>query len=328
MNKFQIVLQRLYNTIASSMALLRAVFGATMVGLLYCLPMSGPTAKAQEIEPRRWTHLPVGTNFVGAVYAHSEGDISLDPALRIEAAKTKMDTWAAGYIRTFNLLGKSARFDAYQAWQEGSWNGIVDGQARSITRKGWSDTFARFAVNFIGAPPLSGKEYLEYRASRKVDTVVGAALAVQLPTGDYMNDKLINLGSNRFTFRPQVGFSLIRGPWTLEINGASWIYTDNTSFFNGSTLEQDPLYTMQGHLIYTHKPGLWVSGSLGYGMGGQTTVNGIENDDHRADIRFALSAGIPVTRKFGLKASYIGSRKQETVGADTDVVAVGFTMFW
>jgi len=43
-----------------------------------------------------------------------------------------------------------------------------------------------------------------YRAKADVETVVGTALMVHLPAGDYMDDKLINLGTNRFTFRPQL----------------------------------------------------------------------------------------------------------------------------
>jgi hypothetical protein len=32
---------------------------------------------AQDIEPRRWSHLPLGGNFAGVAYAYTEGDIFL-----------------------------------------------------------------------------------------------------------------------------------------------------------------------------------------------------------------------------------------------------------
>ena len=66
-------------------------------------------------------------------------------------------------------------------------------------------------MNLYGAPPLKGKEFAAYRAKVDVETIVGTALVVHLPTGDYMDDKLINLGSNRFTFWPQFGVVHNRG---------------------------------------------------------------------------------------------------------------------
>ena len=42
------------------------------------------------------------------------------------------------------------------------------------------------------------------------------------------------------------------------MTASSWFYTDNDQFFNGNYLEQNPLYTVQGHVDYTFRPGLWV----------------------------------------------------------------------
>jgi hypothetical protein len=39
---------------------------------------------------------------------------------------------------------------------------------------------------------------------------------VQLPTGEYFDDRLINLGTNRFMFRPQIGVQHQRRNWTLR----------------------------------------------------------------------------------------------------------------
>ena len=77
-----------------------------------------------------------------------------------------------------------------------------------------------------------------------------------------MEDKLINLGNNRFTFRPQFGVLHNRGKWAMELTTAAWLYTDNDEFFNGRHLEQDPFFTADSHLIYTFRPGLWLSASL------------------------------------------------------------------
>ena len=191
---------------------------------------------AQELEPRRWSHLPAGKNFVGGGYSYAQADIFFDPVLRIEDVEMEMHTRALKYIRTFELLQQSARIDFIQGYQEGRWTGLVDGVPRSIKRSGLSDSVLRLAINWYGAPPLEGKEFAAYRAKADVETIFGTALVVKLQTGDYMDDKLINLGMNRFTFRPQLGLVHNRGKWSMELTGAIWLYTDNNDFFNGKKL--------------------------------------------------------------------------------------------
>ncbi len=283
---------------------------------------------AQEVEPRRWSHLPIGLNFAGAGYAYTESDISDGPALRLEDVELKMHSLVAQYIRTFELFQKSARIDIAQAYQKGRWTGMLDGSPASTDRAGWADTIARFAVNVYGAPPLSGKEFGSYRANLNVETVVGMALAVHLPTGEYMEERLINIGSNRFTFRPQVGVVHSRGKWSTELTGSAWIYTDNDEFFDGNKLETDPFYVVQGHLWYTFRPGLWVGAGVGYGYGARSTINGEEKDDRKGNLGWAISFAYPLSRDWGVKLAYSGRRRQESTGNDSDTIAFGISHSW
>jgi hypothetical protein len=290
------------------------------------LSFAASPGAAQELEPRRWTHLPTDRNYVAGAYAYTDADIAFDPVLRIENAVMEMNTWSFGYIRTFELLDKSARFQIRQDWQDGHWTGLVDGVPTSIERQGWADTVARFAVNLIGAPPLAGRDFADYRAKTDVETIVGAALEVQLPTGEYMKDKLINLGSNRFTFRPQLGVLHNHHNWSFELTGSAAVYTKNSSFFNGSELEQDPLYALQTHITYTFAHGFWIAASGGISAGGQSTLNGIEKDDRKEDIAWALSAGFPVASWLAFKAAIIDSHRRMQVGNESTTFAVGLTM--
>ncbi len=283
---------------------------------------------SEELEPRRWAHLPIDTNFFGSGYAYTEADIGFDPVLKIENVDMEMDTWFAKYIRSFSLFEKTARIGILQAYQEGRWSGLLDGTPKSIKRSGWTDTIVRFAINLYGAPPLQGKEYAEYRAATEVETIVGAALSVQLPTGDYMDDKLINLGSNRFTFRPQFGVVHTRGKWSIEATGIVTLYSDNTDFYNGKKLEQDPLYSIHGHLIYAFRPGIWASASAGYNYGGKSTVDGTKKDDLKQNLAWALAFGFPINRHLGFKTAYVGTRTQESTGLDSDSFVVGASVFW
>jgi len=283
---------------------------------------------AQELEPRRWNHLPIDTNFAAVGYGYTHGEIAVDPVLLVEDASMEMHTAAAGYTRTFELFAKSARIDVVQGYRNGLWSGLLEGVPTSISRTGWADTLGRFAINLYGAPPLTQPEYAVYRAMTPVETIVGIALTVQLPTGDYMSDKVINLGNNRYMVRPEVGVMHNRGRWSFEVTAGVSFFTDNDEFFNGNRLEQDPMFGLQGHVIYTFRPGLWAAISGGYELGPLSKLNGITKDDRRENLLFAASVGYPITPQWGVKLGYIGIRKSGLVGVDSDSIALGLSTFW
>ena len=298
-----------------------------MPGFL-CTLLFSAISLAEELEPRRWTHLPINTNVIGGGFAHTAADISFDPVLKIEDGQVDLQTWVAKYIRTFSLFNKTARILLLQGYQEGRWKGLLDGVPTTVRRSGWTDNRLGFAINLYGAPPLQGKQYAAYRATLNTETIVGTGLSLQLPTGDYMDDKLINLGTNRYTFRPRLGLLHTRGKGSVELTGVVELYTYNTDFFNGKKHENDPVYVIHGHLIYTHRPGVWAGLSAGYDYGGRSTIDGVEKDDRKQNIGWAVSLGFPVARNLGFKLAYIGTRTQESTGIDSDTYAIGFSTFW
>lgn len=187
---------------------------------LLTLIMGCTALQAQELQPRRWSHLPMGSNFSGLVYGYTSADIFFNPSLRIENAELDLHTFAASYVHTFELLGKSARFDLVQGYQDGRWKGNLNGSPASTSRSGLKDTLIRMSINLFGAPPLKGNDFRAYRKSvADCETIVGVGLTVVLPTGHYLKDRLINLGGNRFIFRPQLGVVHNRGPWSYELTG-------------------------------------------------------------------------------------------------------------
>jgi hypothetical protein len=296
--------------------------------LTLALALTAWFAHAQDIEPRRWSHLPIGANFAGAGYAYTTGDIYLEPELQIQNATFDLQTIAVKYIRSFELLGKSARVDLAQPYQIGHWTGLLNGAPATVDREGFADTSARFAVNLVGAPPLAGKEFAEYRAQADRETIVGMGLVVQFPTGQYYNDKLINLGGNRFTFRPQLGVVHNWGNWSAELTAAGLFFTDNNDFFSGRRLQQDPVYTADANLVYTFRPGLWLATSVGYAGGGVTTVNGVSSDNNQSSVGWGVSLGLPISRAIGVKFGYTGTRTQVGTGQDTDTFFAAISMMF
>ena len=59
------------------------------------------------------------------------------------------------------------------------------------------------------------------------------------PAGQYDDTRLVNIGSNRWSFKPEIGVSKAVGPWTLELAAAATFYTDNDDFNGGKTRSQD-----------------------------------------------------------------------------------------
>jgi hypothetical protein len=283
---------------------------------------------AMELEPQSWNHLPKGTNFAGVVYNHTDADIFIDPTLLLQDVEMEMETLAGKYIRTFELFKKSARVDITQGYKYAKWRGLFNGSPASTSRNGLSDTFVRFAINLYGAPPLSGKEYIAYRSGKNVETIIGIGLAVRLPTGEYMEDKLINLGDNRFSFRPQLGIIHKIGKWKAELTNEIAFFTRNDEFFNGKTLEREPLYIAHAHLSYSFRPGLTVTASLGYDYGGEDSINGIEVNNTSQNIGWALGLNYPINRYSGINFRYISTHTQEATGLDSENLSAGFSIFW
>ncbi len=285
-------------------------------------------ALAQELEPRRWSHLPTGGHFFGGGPAITRGDIFFDPVIRAEDAELDMVTTVIKYIHSFEFFEKTARISLQQGHQNGVWSGLLDTVPTTIQRVGLTDTVVRFAINLKGAPPLSGRDYQAYRGAQDRETIVGLGLAVQLPTGEYMDDKLINLGSNRFTFRPQFGVVHNRGNWSYEATAAVWLYTKNDNFFGGNKLKQDPLLFLQTHIIRNLQAGAWAGLSLGYGSGGESTINGIEKDDSKKNIVWALSYGLPLSPRSSLKLVYGSTDTRTSTGLDSDSLIIVFSSAW
>ena len=286
-------------------------------------------SSAQALEPRRWTHLPVGAQFIGVSYVYTQSDILLDPVLEIENAEMDMNTIGLSYIRSINLFDQSARLDFSLPYKTGRWEGLLDGQVAKARRDGFADPSLRLSVLLYGAPALSGNEFAEYSSTHTANTIVGAGLSFVMPLGEYDRDRLINLGSNRFVLRPELGFVYQRAKWDLELTGSVALFSDNDEFFDGdSTREQDPLFLLQGHIIHTFRPGIWMSLSGGYDFGGETAVNGVVRDDRQENYYWAISSGFPFGKTQGVKIAWVGGRTNLRIGSDDNYLVVAWSVMF
>lgn len=285
---------------------------------------TGPSF-AQDLEPRRWTQMPTGLNFIGIGIGHIEGDIFFDPVLLVEDAEFDMEAGGLVYVRSFGIAGKSARVDFSLPYRAGRWEGTVDGELVHFRRRGLGDPRVRFSMLLYGSPAQTPAEFLN---SEKSKTVIGVAVAVTMPLGEYSSERLINLGTNRWTVRPQLGVTHMRGEWTGELTGSVFLYGDNNSFWKEAKLENNPLWALQAHLIYAFKPGLWASLSTGYGIGGEAKVNDIAQNNLSGNWLTALSFGFPIDRRQGIKISLLTGRTQKHTGVDIDSLSFAYSLMF
>jgi hypothetical protein len=294
-----------------------------LAGLICCFCVL-QIAAAQELEPRRWSHLPVGANFAGVGYVYTDSDIFFNPTMDIEDATGDLHTAVFSYVRALDVFGKSGRIDVLVPYTNGRWEGLLEGEPASTRRSGFNDPRIRFAVNLLGSPAQRGEEFRQY----KVNTIVGAAIEITAPLGEYQDDKLINLGQNRWRIRPQLGVLHNWDKWAAEVTSSVFLYTDNDDFSGDSKLEQDPIYALQGHLIYTFRPGLWVSWSAAYGAGGQATIDGEKAGERVGKYLWAASFGYPIDRRQGFKFTFLRGETTKDTGDDFNRLLVAYSVMW
>ena len=229
----------------------------------------------QALEPRSYVNTPVGINFLLAGYSYTQGNVAFEASSPITDAKVHVSSGVLAYARSLDLWGLSGKFAVALPIAKVSGSAKLAGEERERIVTGLGDPIVRLSVNFYGAPALSMDEYPTYQQ----DIIVGASLQVSPPLGQYDPTRLLNVGTNRWSIRPELGVSKAWGPVILELIPAVTFFTDNNNFLRGQTFAQAPVYSVQGHLIYEFFPALWGALDAIYYGGGRTTTE--ESDGTR-----------------------------------------------
>jgi hypothetical protein len=280
-------------------------------------------ARAQEIEPRAYSNVPVGVNFLIVGYARSDGGLATDPSLALENADLRSDAMALAWARGIDVLGRSGKIDLLVPF--GQVRGTAEYAGEPVERdiSGAGDPRLRFSVNLYGAPALTVAEL----ASWKQDLIVGWSVQVAAPLGQYDSSRLVNIGSNRWMARTELGLSQAIGRWTFELAGALTLFEDNDDFFGGRTREQDPVYSVQGGVVYGFPRGIWMALNGTYYTGGRTEVDGERRNDLQENSLAALTLALPLGRKDSLKL-YASTGLATRIGSDADTLGVAWQHRW
>ena len=278
---------------------------------------------AQQMEPRAYSNAPVGMNFLIAGVAHYEGGVGVDPSLPLTNAKIESDVAFVAYARVFELWGRTAKFDASLPY--GSTSGTAEFAGQPVSREidGPGDARLRVSTSFFGAPALPLEAFARYRQ----DTIIGASLELVVPTGQYDETRLVNIGANRWSIRPELGISQAWGPLTAELSAGVTFFSDNEDFLGSSTREQAPIRSLQGHLIYTRPSGLWFAVTGTWFGGGRTSIDGVDKDDRQENLRVGVTAAVPVTRHSSIKV-FASTGAYSRTNSDFDLLGVAYQYRW
>jgi hypothetical protein len=284
--------------------------------------ISSASLAAQELEPRAYSVSPEGTNFVVLATARSFGDISFDPALPLEDAKATLNGLAFGYGRTIDFAGRSASIAVTIPYTWGPIQAVVRGSFEQTRRSGLVDPGFRFAVNLYGAPTMDVGEFKKYRQR----TNIGFSLTGVVPLGQYSPTRFINIGSNRWAVKPEIGISHHLGRWYFDTYLGVWLFTANNNF-NGSVRTQDPLGSAQVHVSYNITRRIWAAFDANFYTGGRTTLNGVSNADLQRNSRVGGTIAIPVTKSQSVKFNY-STGARGNIGASFTSIGIAYQYRW
>jgi hypothetical protein len=278
--------------------------------------------EAQNLEPRAYSNAPVGLNFLILGYAFSHGTVAVDSAAPIEDAKLNSHSAVLGYAHVFSLLGRSSKIELAlpYAWVSGT--ATVAGEGRERHVSGLGDPRIRLSTLLYGGPALSVEEFADYQP----DLIIGASLAVTLPLGQYDQQHVVNVGTNRWSFKPELGVSKTFGPLTLELAPSITFFTDNNDFLGGGKLKKDPLYAVQGHVIYHTRFGLWAAVDATYYGGGRTTING-EPGTEPQNLRLGATLAVPINKYNSVKL-YATTGAYARAGGDFTTAGIAWQFRW
>ena len=234
-----------------------------------------------------------------------------------------MNILVGGYVRAVNFFGLSGKVDVLVPWGGGDWTGSWIGVDTATSRTGFGDPGVRLSVNFVGAPALRLSEYSGYQQK----TIVGISLRMKVPLGQYDPDKLLNLGSNRWTIILKGGVSQYLNKWIFEAYLGAWMFTVNNDFYGGNQLKQKPFFTGVVHLIRILPHNMWLAADAGYGIGGRGNINGKDKDNRMSTIRYGLTYAKAVKKKHSFKLTIFGTQRFEA-GPKFNSLVLSYNYKW
>ena len=245
---------------------------------------------AQFAEAHHYDNAPVGVNQLELAYAYAHSNASIDTSLVVAGAKFNLNQGTITYTRYFGFVHRVAWIEA--SVPLAGLSGSVSGTDIHGSATGAGDSSYAVSALLKGGPALSVAQFADYKAT----TTVGVNLSITAPMGQYNPNRLLNLGTDRWSFKPELALSQPFGheqKWQCDVYAHAYFFTDNTSYHGTEILRQQPLPGLEGHISYFVGDSVWASIDTLYSFRGSTVVNGIDQND--AQKNFALGGEVNVS---------------------------------
>jgi hypothetical protein len=253
--------------------------------------LHGPDqACAQFTDAHSYDNTPVGINQLELDYAFVHANASIDTSLVIAGANLNLNQGTIDYTRYLGLFHRLAWVEA--AVPIARLGGSIAGTNIHASTAGAGDSSYALAMLLKGGPAMSVPEFNDYEPT----TTVGVSFRFTAPTGLYNADRILNLGSDRWSFKPEIALSHPFGPeqkWQLDTYANAYFYTDNTAYHGPEILRQRPLAGLEGHISYSFNDSVWVSLDTRYAFRGTTFIDDV--DQHNAQQNVILGSELNVS---------------------------------
>lgn len=297
---------------------MRNKFLSVLLFLVYSLP-----ASAQTLEPKLYANTPIDVNVILTAYDHTQGAVPQYQALGYEDPNLKIDSALLVYARSFNFMGKNAKFDVIFPYSSISGTAQYAGMDVGRSVHGMGDTKARLTFNLLGAPALSLQEFASYQQ----DTIIGVSIQATIPTGQYNKSKLVNIGTNRWAVKPAIGISKQTAKFTFELGAEAEFYSTNDDFYGVIKRKQDPVYSTQAHVLYAFQKGIWLALGVTYYWGGEYSNDGMGTGDKLENSRMGMTFTMPIDKQNAIKI-YGSTGINVRYGTDFDAITVAWQYSW
>ncbi len=265
----------------------------------------GRPAQAQAYGPRQFWLAPAGTNVFTVSGMYSSSNTVVDTSIIFPNLNVDTYVVVPSYARFFGIGNRLSQVSVAvpYAWANVSLSTANRGVTPS--KQGLADSYAHFTMGLVNTPALAPAEFGAYMQKENPPVVVYGLGAVMPPTGDYQNNRLVNIGTNRWTFRAGLPTTVRLSPnWapgktsTFEILPSVDVYSPNNDpafpefalperqrgrrldqVLGSDQTTQAPMGTLEMHLTHDINKQLWISLDSYSRLGGETSSDGKAADN-------------------------------------------------
>jgi hypothetical protein len=258
---------------------------ANRTALIVCSLAAVLSAESAEAgKARDYLNAPKDTWVTFYNYGWRSAIAAFNAGVGFDAAEIANDTRSQSIIltRIMDFGGRTGGISVILPWAEAS----LETDQYGLVESGQGDIGLAWEINLFGAPALSKEQF----ATWTPETFASFHLVGTVPTGDYDADAPLNIGSNRWTLTPTVNYSYTPDAgWTwIEAYASARIIGDD----DDADVSQDPVYLLEAHVSRNINKRLWLSADAYWDWGGETTRNGIEQDDAVNTVRLGVGMGL------------------------------------